>query len=653
MMGSGDATADGGNVDEAIHFDPPVTDGPLTPESWAARLARLKELVAGDEPPDLVRYLTLVHGDSALIAGSGVPALTGGRLQQLRSGLWVPADVDLDPGPEASVLLFVTGEDVFGLKCPAEVLAAMVATTSLAETLLFVGEMLRRVHAPGASHRQVDEQFVQELLVGPPAMRARAALRDPRRILVSPQALSVLLRLSCELSPPYAAEGAQPRIGQLVVSLLAIADHLGPEDLPEDVDPVELRAWLYGDLVRNHAFNARPEEMGLLASFTRRWREIAAPECGGALDLDSAYELATGVPLRDVNAVAFLLWSLALADGPLLRLDGAHAVLGWEEPRLSRALELFVVDLDEFRDQMVRENADLGIEWAHNTPTHRPVVRLPAGLVVIDPLLALQRGYSWAVLLSDVRESGERGPAMAETMRTSLDKATEAFVLETLAAIVGDLGRLYTERDLQRAYGSRKHTPSTGDAVLDYGDAWVVVEATTQMLRRTSLAGGTHAELRDDLGRYVRKIRQIHSTISLLRSGRVALTGGESPSHQRFYPLLVLEDGFPVNLASLSILRDAASGEGLLQGDDVAPLEVVTLEDLSLVQALQEQGGPSLRDLLQGKQDSGMRDMDLRSYVHRTLRANPTRADDLRRAYRAAFAEAVARLGIQGDLPWD
>jgi len=112
--------------------------------------------------------------------------------------------------------------------------------------------------------------------------------------------------------------------------------------------------------------------------------------------------------------------------------------------------------------------------------------------------------------------------------------------MEVLSEIVPPLAgrqRLYKESDLKAIYG--QHVQAC-DAVIDYGDSFVLVEATSRRLTRESAAGNSIEDLDNEIHNLIEaKGEQLQSTISLLR-GDDRLTGTVP---RRFYPVVVLPAG--------------------------------------------------------------------------------------------------------------
>jgi hypothetical protein len=638
---------DGGAAPVPVRLPFAYLPGP-EPVDWARRVSEFVALVSGGHPHES-GYLTAIHEGQVFLSGTSA-ALVGSRLTRLPSGLWVPAAADLDPGPADTALVYLTWSELSGATASAEEISRLIADTSVVEAVLFCSRWLGRLHAPEANRQTVDEQFIEEHFRPALAVRARNLRRQRRRILLAEQSLFMLLKLAFELAPLQPLHDRPLRIENLVLATLALADHLGTDDYPGAGDG-DIGA-LGREFLRNQAFNYRADVASLLASFRRACVELpdelaVHPK---VVNFGALYEQATGVPLRDINAMAFLLWAVATQSGPVISTVDLPDAIGWDPERVDRTLRLMALTSEALRAGLIRENAEYGLEWANNTFTHRPVVQGSGAVVVIDPYLALQRGFSWRLLVADIEQAG-RGK-LARKARQCMDHVTEAMAVESVKAIVGDsaVSRLYLDEDLAKAYKVGKVTPSHADAAIDYGTAWIVCEVTTMRLNRKTLAGGDDRAIREDFDKYRDKIQQLDSTINLIRSHPEKLTGPvESRVAPRFRPVLILDDGFPVNPASLELLRDAARRANLLTGPDVAALEVLGLDELSLVEAIQAEGGPSFLDLLDQKEASNLRNMSLRHFIHFQLRLEPGRTARVAARYRAAFRQAATDNGLDAD----
>jgi hypothetical protein len=434
------------------------------------------------------------------------------------------------------------------------------------------------------------------------------------------------MKLACQASGESRLPGVPA--GNLPLALLVLADHLANE---EDFETVVTghAGRLEREIISNQIFNAHGSEVNMMDRFLRRWVELPEelPAHPRVVNLLDAFEDATGVSLLDFAALGMALWSSAQQGRPRVSPDH-FASLNWDRLRLERALDLLVADIAQLRVGVLDEVERDGITWAVATFERFPVVRMwDQSLLVLDPHL-LARRFMGLLPLFDVTDALQRrgDTRLKKKVEGCYEHVSEAYGMELLRSAVPDVGavRLYDEDALRRAYGTARKVV---DAAIDYGDGWVIVEITSSRPKRGTVSGQSEESVSDDLDKLVRKAGQLASTIDALRSNESALTGAAPVVSVRFHPVLVVADGFPVNPISLTMLRERLSAAGVLQQHDVAPLEVLDLEELELVDQIHRTGGPSLRQLLREKERSKtMHNTALRDFILLELRLDPGRS---------------------------
>jgi hypothetical protein len=316
------------------------------------------------------------------------------------------------------------------------------------------------------------------------------------------------------------------------------------------------------------------------------------------VDLEEAYAEVTGVPLRDVLAVATFVRLHAATTGPYVPADYFRP-LGWSTERLQAALRVFTTDAGTLRAELQQETQERGIPWGFSKLEQYPVVFLDdGGLLLLDVNLLVPRvfgGIPIYDIVAPLAPDGRRpDPSRAERTFGCVRHLAEVYAMEVIESLTGagsSCRRLCREDELRSAVGRKKQRQKLADAAVDYGDGWVVAEVTTSKLTRASVAASS-AALSGDVDKLVGKVAQLDATIAVLRGRERVLTGAAPTPGRRFHPLLVLADPFPVNPFSLEVLRRRVAARGLLTGRDVAPLEVVGLVELEMLEALagKEQG---------------------------------------------------------------
>jgi hypothetical protein len=588
-----------------------------------------------------------LEGGRDMLAGTSVTALQL-RFATWHGGLLVP--VSAVPQPLDLASAYITAAELFG-DGPVQAVAVRELQRMPFEFVMsFVAATLADHRRPGVPTEQTDREFAERWLSGPARARALNLLHDPVRRLIVPQALYALIKLAAWHSPDAVLPGTDPP--HPAVPLFGALDAVDDEHdvmgaanrvIDTDVGPFTAR------VLANQHLNKPLDEDHLMARFVRQWLELPAEQAGEkrVLDLEQAFAEVTGVPLRDVVVVAVALWARSALGQPYVPAEYL-AVRGWSSDRLSAALRLFTADPVMLRGLLRTEAAEHDLAWTTSALERYPVVRLDDGaLLVLDRNLLVRRVFG-GLLLYDVTaplDGGDRSTRRrANQIRGCVRHLAEVYALELLEAVAAGgpaAPRVFGDAALQGAFARRGRR--LADVAVDYGDAWVVVEVTTSKLKRESVAAAADA-LSDDLDKLVEEAEQIDSTIAALRSEESALTAAPAVPARRFYPLLVVAEGFPVNVISTELLRQRVRRRGLLTGADVAALEVVDTVELAMLQALAEQGGPSMRDVLAGKEKAVFFRASVRDYLLRECGYQPGRAAQTDVLMRKAFGIAVDAL---------
>ena len=427
--------------------------------------------------------------------------------------------------------------------------------------------------------------------------------------------------------------------------LLTVAEEmaLGGPDADRDLLVFE------SEIVANQYFNASVDPAHLTGRFVRRWLELpATTDVTPSFDLKATFEEATGCALWDVSTIALGFW--AAVDVGQTRFNKSYfARLGWEPERLDRVWRLLSADRDQMRGLIELEREQLGDEslsWAFSPFERYPLFRLPDdNVIVLSPDLLVRRVFGWLPFF-DVRStlSGKKRGQFERFFR----KVTEAYAVEVLASIATDRGlRFYNEAEIEAAYAA--DGVQLADTVIEAVDAFIVTEIGTHQLTRETVAGVSHAKLQTDLAAILEKARQVHSTILQLRADEERLTGQSPLPGRRYYPIVVATEGFPANPVTLTRLWDLLRKEGLLQEPRVAPLQVLDLIELEMVEGAQEDGGPSFRSLLDSKERGGMARASLRDHMVAELGLRPSRPHRLDALWQQPFDIAAAQLDADFD----
>lgn len=565
------------------------------------------------------------------------------------SGLLLPMASSVQPLDAIGV--YITGEELFGADpSPAET-ATQLQRMPFVQVLEFIAHTLAAYRRPGVATAEADRQFAQQWLLEPARTRALNRLRDPKRRLVVPQALYALAKLAafwCDDTLPPSAD-AQPALALFgAVAGLDRAGELDPADAVVDTVIGPMSSFL----MANQYLNKPLDEDHLMAHFVRQWLELPAERADDpeVVDLEDAFVDVTGAPLRDVLVVASFLRLRAATAGPSVPPDYFDE-LGWSTARLRAALRVFATDAGTLRAELQEETGEYGVPWGFSKLGQYPVVLLDDGsLLVLDVNLLVGHvfgGLTLYDLVAPLSANGRRpDPARADRIKGCVRHLAEVYAKEVLESLTGSgqsCRRVYGEAELRHAVGRKKQRQKVADAAVDYGDGWVIVEITTSKLTRESVAGRP-GDLSADVDKLVGKVAQLDATIAAVRSRERVLTGAAPAPGRRFHPLLVLSDPFPVNPHSMTLLRRRVAARGLLTGKDIGPLEVVGIVELEMLEALAEQGGPSMREVLAAKEHGALFRDSVRNYLLLERRDVLRRSDRVQSLFDKAWQPAVDAL---------
>jgi hypothetical protein len=261
-------------------------------------------------------------------------------------------------------------------------------------------------------------------------------------------------------------------------------------------------------------------------------------------------------------------------------------------------------------------------------------LRLQSEELVEQPLFDVEAGLGL----------GTAAKKRKSRIRGCLGHLGEVYVAETLRSQAQRHGlRLFTEDQLRAALSP---TPGhrTSDMTVDDGRRWAVFEVTSSQLTRESVASTSAERLDDDFTKLVGKIHQLDQTICSLRERETALTGEPvPPSPRRYYPVLVMTEGFPINPVTLTMLRQRATQAGLLQGGDVSELEVVDGTELEILEGA-GLGEITVLAALEAKASASLHRANLRDFLLREHQIRATTPDRIKQLAEMTFEIAERAL---------
>lgn len=609
-------------------------------------LEALRRHVSGSAPGELEGWLVRLRDDTPYHEGTVVPML-GLRITQRPSGLLVVGNI-ADPAPIDQMAVYLTASEVFGAYLPQEVLDEVLEGAT-ADRVLWASALLLR-----AAHDDVtDLEFalVNEVLAGDARERARNLLGRRERRLIAPQ-LQLLVAAGAVMALPWTGE--EPADTPDVTAALLLGLHVGDLLEGSSHDDTEILfgnvpAGLAAEVVANQLFNSVTQLRSDIARHEAVWHRHlpAVAQYVGLPDLAEIFEAVLGVPLDIFEAVGFGLYAAKSESPPFVSRT-------WFSSTLISADEVAAVEAlvcatpGELQRQLETDTAgDLAANrWALQAFSRWPLLRFDdARWLVHSPQLLVDRFFSGLAFFDAWFAAG----ADRDRVKHAWGLATERYGHDVLRAVAG--GRAFDEQRLQNAYAHPGRR--IADAAVDYGHRWLVLDFSSRRPSQALARGaGTDALLDEVCTLIDEKGEQLHDTIDAIRTDEARLTGADSVSARRFTPVVVVHSRWPVNPVTHELIQLRLKELELLQEDDVDDLEIVTIEELEMVEAVQEAGGPDLVTLLDRKREGPLFRMGLKDHMLLVERLDIGASRRITDLFEAATHRMVQTFGFsEDDLP--
>lgn len=570
--------------------------------------------------------------------GSTVPIL--GAARQLPSGLWVPTSAATGASPIDNFGVYVTFENVFGTRVSLEQVIHWTKEFNRTEMLRAIGVTLRLID----KKHDLLSQFENTLLSALPtdASARLAACCADGQVLLSRQGLLVLAKIAAAFGDSRTTPEELSWDVGLGLLTIAAQDLLGARTAPDAAGAqiAGLPARIAIELVANQWFNRNLDEANFVALHERRWnRTSLAP-------VREIFEEVMEYPLDAQVAMALGSWAAVVnTNNPVVKLDYLRS-LGIHSEEFERVLGTISIGVDEASHEIrTNEMQEQAFAWNFDTFERYPAIRISSEEIVVPDLaLLLSRCLGWA----PVYDVSQRLPSKdGRRVAHQLAKASEEYTLDVLESMyaTGGAKRLFGESEIRGAWPSSRNA----DAAVDFGDAWVVFEVTARRLLRDFIHAVSVQAFREQIDVVLDEVEQIAGTARNLAIDSGRLTGaGQSHVPVGVYPVVVMIEGFPSSPVTLSQLRHEVNERGLFDGVDAAPIEVIDLVELEMIESVVDGGGPDLPALLRDRAESNFHMDSVRNFLlaRSDLALRRTaRADD---AFAGPFDRVIKRLREAG-----
>lgn len=166
-------------------------------------------------------------------------------------------------------------------------------------------------------------------------------------------------------------------------------------------------------------------------------------------------------------------------------------------------------------------------------------------------------------------------------------------------------------------YGtSRSAMRRSSDVILGYERFPVFVEVVSGPLRVGTLTRGDLDDFEADVTRLViDKAGQLETSIEAFLSGRLVINGIDPISTKRIWPVIVTSHAFPFRDEIDKAIAERLAAAGHLRGERIAPLAIVSAEELFFCEGFMERGESFLALISGWKSDPASAPHSFKNYL--------------------------------------
>lgn len=412
-------------------------------------------------------------------------------------------------------------------------------------------------------------------------------------------------------------------LGPLTEALLILNDHLIPsESWPEDYDSLsepQKREYFVHYTVRNMVFHRGTR----ILNFLSRWHDLFfldAPSLSSRkdyVDLPGSLTSLTGLDARLfywIGMAFFTHWLILDAE----KFDPDKSALN---PQMwFKDFDIRPEEYEPVLRQFASTREGLVAQFEGRTEWE-PYFLLP---IQARPLL---RFGDLIICLSRRFTAEKISSGLYHLLLTMLPTKQQrdgfltffGFVFESYVNRL--LKRVFPASPLVQRCFTNVIDPKTGneiaDAILDYGDALIVIEVKASLFSLPVLVTGDPRALEQKFQDIVYdSAEQLQRAIDSIKGGALSHHGLTNSRIKGFFPLVVSLEYLPWEPFTYRKLLEEITARGFLQGRDIAPMQVAYVEDLENLETAMGSGKALIQLLREKLADERLREMSFRNFLY-------------------------------------
>ncbi len=429
-----------------------------------------------------------------------------------------------------------------------------------------------------------------------------------------------------------------------VTCLLGTSDLLDADVRIED--PAERLSWELRQCGLNHHEDELPvtavHHEALRVLLPKRWPETAEV-------LEQAFAKHTGMDMADFFIIGSAIEARFVGAGqrgeaPMLDPIKYFAGTKIEEKEWRPLLDLIARDREGMREALADEEERYGpTTYGSLTFERFPLFEGTPGIFAPISMQALRRRVS-AGVIHLLCEAGEAEGKSRSFHGSKFGLPFQAVIEETLRRAVETSGSAVPiTADIEYGSSAGSMRRST-DVILGYERNPIFVEVVSGPLRVGTLTRGDLGDFEEDLRRLViEKAEQLETSIVHFESGDLEIEGIDPDAVGKIWPVIVSSSAFPHRDTINTAVEEKLAESGFLQGERVAPLALISAEELFFCEGFMEQGR-TLIELISGWKSSDAAAHPLKNYLIELGGGQAPGSDHFELRFAEASAEQARRL---------
>ena len=527
-----------------------------------------------------------------------------------------------------------------------EEIIELLRPLSCADCIAHLGDLSSRLAFPGGPKNWASLQGgLVKRVVGDNEFGQRLIAqlgRDKPTVIFCEQQLLHLARLAILHADPRPPDGfGEGRLYEDWVACLIAVNDLLDADLAIE-NPRERLSWELRQCGMNHVDDHLPAT----AIHYEVYRELLPQlDPKAAAQLEAAFENHTGISMAKFFTIGsavearFINATLEEGDGGLVLVPSTYfSSVKISEQEWKPFFDFVARDQEALRHELEAEDARYGkTTYSSLTFARFPLFEGKPGEYVPISMPALQRRFNEGVI-HILSEAAEEEELKRTTHSSKFGVPFQKLVERTLRRGIMASGKVPIAADVLFGPSPSRERRSS-DVILGYERNPVFVEVVSGPLRVGTLTRGDLNDFADDLQRLVvGKAEQLDRSIADFRGGELIVEGIDPATAGKIWPVIVTSHAFPlrseINVAVEAALRKA----GFLQHSKIAPLSILSAEELFFCEGFMQRGETFL-SLISGWKRSPAAAHSFKNYLIEHGDGRAPGSDHFERRFAEALAE--------------